>query len=220
MLETLELRSAPRGRPLPPVEPPLRLPKPTFGFKLDGEYVTAPYETLTRGDKTARQLDRCIQWMVLAWSNAEVVAKDARVLAFRAAVDVLLGGGAKTRQLGSALSSLLDDQSDTRTRRWNEHCANKSAEMDDTEWWFQSMALLRNAIAHGDEIEPEQWLFDDGQEHLWHADDRLRLAIKRTVINTGQGPDLILRPGERELRRAYAALTAEWASENAAASEQ
>ena len=75
--------------------------------------------------------------------------------------------------------------------------------LNDTEWWFQSLAVLRNAISHGDLVREEDWLFEDGKRHLWHADDRLRKAIKRTVIEGGGDPALELDPFTRDLRRRY-----------------
>lgn len=209
MVGRLEMRSAPKGRPLPPVEPPVGLPTPTFRGSLDDEYVAALYATLSAGDRTANQLNRCIRWVGVAWSNEHVVNPDTRILAFRAAFDVLLGGGSQTRALGKALAELLGDTTALTEHSWTERGRAHSKPLNDTEWWFQSMALLRNAIAHGNDISNDEWLFD-GQHHVWRADDKLRRAIKQTVIAAGHSPDLVLAPGERALKRAYAELAQEW----------
>jgi hypothetical protein len=219
MVRQLSYQYAPPGSRLPPVAPPPGLPTPFLGRGLDEDYAAALYDTLTTSDTTARRLDRCIQWQVLAWSNTQVIAEDARVLAFRAAFDVLLGGGSQTRQHGRTLATLLGDESRQRPRRWVEHGRKQEIALNDTEWWFQSFGLLRNAIAHGDVIDEEEWLFDDGRRHLWHADDVLRRAIKRTVIEAVGDDDLELDPGRRYLKRSYERLEAQWAEQERAAAD-
>jgi hypothetical protein len=201
LVRHLSLHHVPRGRRLPPIPPPPGLPKPMLGAGLDEEYASALFAVMTADKPTARRLDRCIQWQVVAWSNTEAIDEDTRVLALRAGFDVLLGGGSETRRHGRALGRLLGDKSKQRMRSWTEHGKSKHMLLNDTEWWFQSMALLRNGIAHGDAITDEQWLFEDGKRHLWHADDRLRRAIKRTVIAAGDA-DLELDPARRHLTRA------------------
>lgn len=63
--------------------------------------------------------------------------------------------------------------------------------LSDTEWWFQSFALLRHAIDYGDEVLEYLWVFPDtGNQHWMHAEDHLRRAIKKTVIGAGHSPDL------------------------------
>jgi hypothetical protein len=219
MVRQLSYQHAPPGRRLPPVAPPPGLPTPFLGRGLDEDYAAALYKTLTAGDTTARRLDRCIQWQVLAWSNTEVIAEDARILAFRAAFDVLLGGGSQTRQHGRTLARLLRDTSKRRPRKWVEHGKAREMALNDTEWWFQSFGLLRNAIAHGDTIDEQHWLFDDGGRHLWHADEVLRRAIKRTVIEAGGDEDLELEPVRRYLKRSYERLEAKWAEQDAQSGE-
>jgi len=206
MLQTLDVRSAPAGKRLPPVLPPPGLPKPILGRSLDEEYAAALYDTLISGSDDARRLDRCIQWLVLAWSNTEVVGEDARILAFRAAFEVLLGGGSDTKAHRSKFAKLICDTSAPKPRSWKALSGKPKTEaLNEAEWWFQSMAFLRNAIMHGDEIDQAQWVFaETGKRHLWHADDYLRTAIKKTVIATGHGsPELELAPFQRHLRRGY-----------------
>jgi hypothetical protein len=211
MVRHLTLRSAPPGRRLPRIAAPLSLPTPLFVRDLDEEYAAALYATLDAEDATARQLDRCIQWQVLAWSNTEVIAEDARVLAYRMAFEVLLGGGgSKTRQYGRALAHLVGDNSKQRPRRWVENGKDHKVALSDIEGWFQSFALLRNAIAHGDVIEREQWLFEDGRRHVWHADDMLRRAIKRTVVRATGDADLELESGWRQRKRVLDRLLPGW----------
>jgi plasmid replication initiation protein len=59
---------------------------------------------------------------------------------------------------------------------------------------------LRNAIAHGDAVEPERYEYE-GNTHLDIAEYRLRQAIKATVIASGY-PELALDPYARALYRA------------------
>lgn len=132
------------------------------------------------------------------------------MLIFRSAFEVLLGGGSQTRALGRKLAALLEDTSRQRPRHWIEsNTQPKSIALNDTQWWFQSFALLRHAIDHGDEVPAALWLFPDtGIEHWKHADDHLRRAIKKTVIDAGHSPDLVLSSSERRLKRAYEAAEA------------
>jgi hypothetical protein len=209
MVRRMNLVYAPPGRPFRPIPRPPGLPTPLLGRGLDTEYAAALYTALRQGDTAARRLDRCIQWQVVAWTNTELVAEDVRILAFRAAFDVLLGGGSQTRQHGRALATLLADASRQRPRDWMEHGQRKEMALNDTEWWFQSLALLRNAIAHGDIITDQDWLFDDGKRHLWHADHRLRQAIKKTVVAVSGNEELELDAFTRHIRRETARVLRE-----------
>jgi hypothetical protein len=200
MVRQLDLRHSSAGRRLPPITPPPELPTPLFS-RFDDEYATATQRELVGESATARRVDRTIEWLALAWSNTTAISADARVLAFRAGFDVLLGGGSSTAKHRRALSNLLDE-SDAARRRHAWRGQNHSVELTDLEWWFQSFALLRNAIAHGDQIADDHWLFDDGKPHLHHADDVLRRAIKRKVADDLDEPDLLLDPFERALARA------------------
>lgn len=200
LVRRVNLVSAPPGRRLPRQPPPPALPQPILKGYFDAEYAGALYDALSGDSQLARQLDRCIQWLILAWTNTEAIGSDARILAFRAAFEVLLAAES-TGECGRALSTLLDDPGDRCPRSWTDRGKTRERVLDDTEWWFQSFTLLRNAIAHGDEVASEQWLFDDGKLHLWHADDRLRRAIKRTAIQAGADPALELHPFSRLIRR-------------------
>jgi hypothetical protein len=75
--------------------------------------------------------------------------------------------------------------------------------LTDLESWFQSFALLRNKVAHGDVVDEADRLFDDGNRHLWHADDVLKRAIKRTVVRGGFDPLIELPAIDRYFKRAY-----------------
>lgn len=205
MVERLDLRAAPPGRPLSKVAPPPYVPTPLMGLGVDEEYADALYRALTADNGTARRLDRCIQWLLLAWTNVRVVGEDARILAYRSGFEVLLGGGSGTKKHGTALAGLLQDRSKRRLRHWEDRGRPRAGELNATEWWFQSFALLRNAIAHGDEIPSSQWWFR-GSRHLWIADRRLRRAIKRTVVAGGADPDLEIERPLRTLQRAYREL--------------
>lgn len=187
MVRRQSLRTAQPGQRLPRVAPPSSLPTP-WGAVLDDEYASAVYDVLTRGDIRARRIDRSIEWLSLAWTNHTEISEDARVIVFRAGFEALLGGGAQTAKNRRLLSELLDEPDARRTPRMWPGGATPTAAMTDLEWWFQSFAFLRNKIAHGDAIPPADWLFEEGKRHLWHADDVLRRAIKRTVIRAGHDP--------------------------------
>ena len=127
---------------------------------------------------------------------------DARILALRAGFDVLFGG-AETRELRERFSALLDPPDAPRTaREWDDHHGNHRAPFDltDLEWWFQSFALLRNKIAHGGQLESEEYDFDDGTPYVWHAERNLRRAIKQTVADAGH-EDVLLDAFDRVVRQ-------------------
>lgn len=213
LVARLDLRYAPPGRRLPPVTPPPGLPTPMLGAGLDTEYADALYAVIASDTTAGRRLDRTIQWLVLAWTNATVVGEDARIVAFRAAFEVLLGAS-ETKALGPMLSDLLAPDSTTHPREWLDHGKARHGELTDVAWWFQSLSLLRNAISHGQPISSEQWLFDGGERHLWYAADYLRKAIKRTVVQEGHDPELEMDTPMRHLRRAYRELYPEQEPEN------
>lgn len=206
MVQSLNVNHAPPGRRLPRVPPPNELPTPIFA-KLDEEYASALYDALVRDDMTGRRLDRSIEWLALAWNNSAAISEDARVLVFRAGFEVLLGGGANTKRNRELLSRLLDEPGTARTpRSWPE--LKGPVPLTDLEWWFQSFALLRNKVAHGDVVEERDRLFDDGNRHPWHADDVLKRAIKRTVVRAGADPLIELPAIDRYFKRAYASALA------------
>ena len=138
------------------------------------EYAAALLEVLERGDEQSRRLDRSIEWLAIAWRNEEAISLDVRILALRAGFEVLFGGGSSTQKHRAALHSLLDDQTAARrSRTWVDRGKEIHADLTDVEWWFQSFALLRNAIAHGDAISEADWSFE-GQLHLWRGEHTLR----------------------------------------------
>jgi len=49
IVEKLDWRTAPPGRPLPPVGSPVGVPTPSLGLDFDEEYATAVHETLISG---------------------------------------------------------------------------------------------------------------------------------------------------------------------------
>ena len=106
------------------------------------------------------------------------------------------------------MSRLLRDGSEKRERRWVDQRRSECKALDDTEWWFQSFTLLRNEIVHGEAVTRERWLFEDGREHLWHADDRLRAAIKRAAVRAGADPPIELHPFSRLIHRGLSAVNA------------
>jgi hypothetical protein len=206
LVPRVNLVSARKGGRLPRQPPPIGLPRPILKGYFDADYASA-LVTILRADSTAaRRIDRCAQWLILAWSNSDAIGMDARILAFRAAFEVLLGGKS-TAACGHALSKLIRDDSDKRERRWVELGRTECKALDDTEWWFRSFTLLRNELVHGQEVTGDRWLFNDGNAHLWHADDRLRLAIKRAAVRAGADPLIELDPFSRLIRRGLAAAS-------------
>ena len=92
-----------------------------------------------------------------------------------------------------------------RQHEWDDRARHLEAELTELEWWFQSFALLRNRIAHGGEIPDDDYLFEDGAPHHWHAEWQLRRAIKQMVANAGH-PDVLLDPWDRAMQAALPLL--------------
>jgi hypothetical protein len=199
--------SRPGGR-LPRRPTPIGLPRPILKGHFDADYATELVTILLADSQAARRIDRCAQWLILGWSNSDAIGADARILAFRAAFEVLLGGKSSAA-CRRTLSRLLRDASEKRERRWVDQGRTECKALDDTEWWFQSFTLLRNEIVHGEAVTRERWLFEDGNEHLWHADDRLRAAIKREAVRAGADPLIELDPFSRLIRRGLSVADAE-----------
>jgi hypothetical protein len=203
LVRQLRAYHAEPGRRLPRIEPPRELFTP-WSFTFDDDYATALYELMTAGRREGRQVDRAIEWLGLAWANTAVVNEDARVLVLRSGFEALLGGDASTKQNRKLLSKLLDEPGADRTpRTWVERGATKGPyPLTDLEWWFQDYALLRNKIAHGDEIAEGDWAFEGGTRHLHKADEVLRRAIKRTVVKALDEPLLETSLWQRRTTRA------------------
>jgi hypothetical protein len=203
------------GRDEAKIEPPHELQLPIFRPQFDDVYASAIYDVLSNLGDESPDLPGTIRLLEVAWSNSLSVRLEARILALRAGFDVLFGG-AETRVIRERLSALLDAGDAPRTaREWDDHHGNHRGPYDLTEleWWFQSFALLRNKIAHGSQLapagrlEPDEYDFDDGVPHVWHAERNLRRAIKKTVANAGH-EGVLLDPFERIARR-YAGVLIE-----------
>jgi hypothetical protein len=184
-----------------PFRAPSDLPRPLFARDFDDEYATALHRKITDGTDEGRRLRRTLDWLDLAWRNTASMNSDVRIFAIRAGFEVLFDSD-KTYEVRDRLSELLDDP---RTPKVNREWLNlktgkrQSAEMTDLAWWFQNFAFLRNAIAHGNDIAPEDYGWD-GVSHLFLGEFRLRQAVRELVIRDGN-QDLRLEPHQRTVLR-------------------
>jgi hypothetical protein len=178
------------------IDPPHELKLPLLRPQLDPVYADALYQVLSTLTDDSADLPGAIRWLEVGWSNSRVVSEQTRILAFRAGFDVLFGDAA-TARVRQLLSALLDDEDAERTERhWVDHGNARSASLTELEWWFQSFALLRNRIAHGGRIDPNDYVHDDDVAHVWHAEFNLRRSIKKIVADAGY-PAVLLDPFER-----------------------
>lgn len=178
------------------IEPPAELPRAFMYRGFDGVYADAAYAVLSEEDDRARRLGRAIDWLDLAWRNSPSVTPEMRVVLIRTGFEILFESSA-TSVVRDALSAALDvDGVVLATRTWrNLSGAEQTAELSELAWWFQQLAFLRNAIMHGDELDPAQ--FDhDGRSHVWIGQARLRDAIKECVAEAGY-PDVRVAPATR-----------------------
>lgn len=191
---------ADRGKHPMRIRPPADLWMPTFRPRLDGEFADAVHRVITADSDEARRIHRAIGWLDLAWRNAASITLDLRIPAVRSGFEVLFDTDGVV-PLRTSLSSLLDADDAPRVHRvWLDRGKTREGELTELEWWFVCFGLLRNAIAHGDALEPERYDYE-GNTHLDIAEYRLRLAIKATVIASGY-PELDLDPHARALYRA------------------
>ena len=207
------LHGGPRvGQDVDLIQPPNDLMLPLIRPRFDVVYANALHQVLAEPADEAADLAGAIRWLTLAWSNNASFDEPGRILALRAGYDVLFGG-ANTRTIRAQLSALLEEAGAVATHReWDDHAAHREEDLTDLEWWFQSFALLRNKIAHGGTIPPEEFLFEGAAPHVWHAERNLRRAIKQTVANAGH-EDVLLSEMERITRRAAALILEDVAAE-------
>ena len=202
MVSVLQFHFSEPGRRLPPIPAPNDLPRPLFSSGFDCEYATALHETLAADDVASRRLALCIDWLNVSWNNSEAITAQVRVLVVRSAFEALLGGDSSTKENRELLSKLLDNRDAKKTMRsWTERSRKQNQLITDLEWWFQSFAILRNRIAHGEIAEDQEWKHE-GQHHLHRADDILRRAIKRSVAKASGNPLLESSPPERAMLKA------------------
>jgi hypothetical protein len=194
---------ADRGKPPMRIRPPADLWTPLMRPHLDGELADAVHRVITANTDEGRRVHRAIGWLDLAWRNAASITLDMRIPAIRSGFEGLFGIG-KTRELRRVLSQLLDTPDAPRAKRkWREQDRELEDKLTELEWWFVCFTLLRNAIAHGDALEPTN--YDYGEHtHLDIGEYRLRQAIKATVIASGYS-ELELDPNARALYRALRA---------------
>lgn len=191
-------------KPLPPVPPPVELPKPIF-VSFDDELAEAAYAALDTRDPAGRRLALALDWYGIALSNAEAVTLAVRVGATRTALEVLTDAGDKTGKLVNAYSRLVSEPDAPKVTYENETTgwAKGPVQLTSDGWWAACLCQLRNAIVHGDEVAEELW-FHDGHPQLNHIHDRLIAALRITIANAAEDQMLRLEPADRDFRRRVA----------------
>jgi hypothetical protein len=164
---------------------PSDLKLPIMAFDLDDVYANALYEVLTNLADDDPDLPAAVRWFEIAWTNSAVVDAETRVVALRAAFDLLFGGNAQTETVRDRLSDFLDPAGTKTSREWTDHHGRtRTAELTDLGWWFQNFALLRNKIAHGGDLISEDFVFESAP-HIWHAEWTLRRVFKKMLAERG-----------------------------------
>src|SRR5262249_16944783 len=151
-----------------------------------------------------RRLGRTIDWLELAWRNADAIAQDLRIAALHSGFELLLDAPADTVSAAETLSALLDSPDAQRHVRpaWRSR-KDKPIELPITDlgWWYVQFAQLRNAILHGDDLAATDYLDDQGRPHKWVAEETLRRAITETLARAGW-PDLRIDRALRAITQA------------------
>ena len=184
--------------------PPPEMHQLIFARPLDGEYATAVHRLLGSRSDTGRRLARTIDWLGLAWQNADSIDENLRIVALYSGFEALLAKPADAKAAALALSVLLDPAG-TRKRRYKSWKTRKGKPVPDRisqlAWWFLQFAWLRNAIIHGDRLTVRSYHDRRGRAHKWVAELTLRQAIKETVASAGYA-DLRIDPSMRAMTRA------------------
>jgi hypothetical protein len=133
VLEDLEDHGIPRLSIPPPADLRLPLRQP----RLDAAYADATWESVRRGDDSARRLGRAIDWLHLAWLNTTALSDDLRVPALRAGFEVLLDTG-DYLELARHVGELLRDDTAPITPEWR----NRSGKVV-----TENLATLRGGLS-------------------------------------------------------------------------
>jgi hypothetical protein len=178
---------------------PADLVLPILALDLDAVYANALYDVLTNVADDDPDLPGAIRWFEIAWANSAVVDPPTRIMALRAAFDLLFTS-ARTETVRKRLSAFLDPDGKGTRREWTDHFGNRHvAELTDVAWWFQMFALLRNKVAHGGALVDDEFIFE-GVPHVWHAEWVLRRVFKQILVNRGHG-DVVLDDFDRIIRK-------------------
>lgn len=166
---------------------------------IDDLYLDGLLRVLGESNDDSRRLSRSIEWLDLAWRNTTSIDEDTRLVGLRAGFEVLLGVGDSSDNIRGALSKLLDPPDEARvTRSWQSlKGKDRSEDLTDLEWWLMKFSFLRNRIMHGSPIADDEYL-DEGVRFLWRAEETLRQAIKRFVVNR-TSEEILMNPLERIL---------------------
>ncbi|HTA15187.1 MAG TPA: hypothetical protein VK781_10075 [Solirubrobacteraceae bacterium] len=182
-------------------ESPGELVIPALDKPFDDAYESALYEEHVKDTPSSRRIARALDWLGIAWRNTSAIEIGTRVVALRAGFEVLLGVGDSTRQFGSRSANFSTPTEQLELTALGRSVARPGPiAMIDLGWWFQSFSLLRNSIMHGDEVAMHSWQHGE-HNHVWVAEDRLRRAIKETLIRAGHSENLRHDPARRELAR-------------------
>jgi hypothetical protein len=173
-----------RGLPRATIPPPADLRIPLRRTKLDSEFARATWESIRRGDDSARRLGRAIDWLHLAWLNPTALSDDLRIPAIRAGFEVLLDIGHYLK-LARRLSDLLQDDSAPVERQWKNLAGTLvTEELTDVGWWSVAFSFLRNNLMHGGSPDEDLWRHE-GVLQTDLGEWYLRQTIKCTVANDG-----------------------------------
>lgn len=187
------------------VPKPVEMPVPMALPIPDSDIGDAVYSALTMGSETARRLALAVDWLDVAWRNTDSIDDNVRILAVFAGFEVLLIDGARAdyREMAKRYDDFLGPATKT-TRHWTKPDGSRtSGEFSDWAWWLLCFALLRNGIAHGNPLRPEDYEHEDGRHHFAIGEQRLRDAVLRTVQVMVGVDDLLLTPFERAICRGW-----------------
>jgi hypothetical protein len=207
------------------IVPPAELHVPSFIPGFDDEYAGALLATLLANDDRARRLERSLEWLDLAWRNSESITQEVRIVALRAAFEVLLDKEGTWEEEYPHLSTLLDTPQTPKSQRtWTSprNQKQKTEALTDLQWWYTQFVFLRNDIAHGRAVPIPQYQHD-GRFHVFLAEETLRRLIRFEVAQAYGPHDLMLPLKQRRLDRAAqqaAAYYAQLVAAKAAAAAQ
>lgn len=195
------------------IVPPTELHVPSFIPGFDAEYAGALLATLLANDDRARRLERSLEWLDLAWRNSPSITQEIRIVALRAAFEVLLDKDGEWADEYPHLSTLLDTpQTPKHQQTWTNprNQKQKTEALTDLQWWYTQFVFLRNDIAHGRAVPAAQYQHD-GRPHVLLAEETLRRLIRIEVAQAHGPHDLTLPLKQRRLDRAAQQAAAHFA---------
>jgi len=115
--------------------------------------------------EVTNRLFRSLEWLRMAFLNYENVPYDVRAVAMCSAFEALLDfpDFGKSEYFSKTVNSLLPPNKLASSSR---QIRNKVLADTIVGWWCRDFYNLRSRVVHGEDIDPKDWQYGTGAEHL------------------------------------------------------